>query len=294
MATAIITKIQRMSLHDGPGIRSTIFLKGCNLRCKWCHNPETFEKAPEIERIDSKCISCYSCIEVCEPKALKVTPEGITFNKADCDSCFKCVEECYPEAIHKIGNSVTAQQLLAEIEQDIPFFNQSSGGVTFSGGEAMMQIDFLEQALKLLKQSNIHTAIETNMSAPWQHFERVLPYLDYVMADIKLWDSEAHKQWTGVGNSRILTNIKNLDDTGVAYVLRTPVIPGVNDNTEALAPIVNFVSQLNNCLDYQLLPFHQLGESKYQNLGMEPLASFEKSLTKTDIQQLSQALGLSA
>lgn len=266
--TGIITAIQRMSIHDGPGIRSTIFMKGCNLRCRWCHNPETFSRAPEIEWIKDKCISCQACLLVCQSGALSLHEEKVQFDKSPCTVCFDCVPVCFPEALQKIGREITPGELFSEIEQDFPFFMESGGGITISGGEPMLQSAFVLEALKLFKNAGIHTAIETNMSLPWKKYASVLPNADLIMADLKLMDPGLHRKWTGGGNRQVLENILSLDRSGKPYYLRTPVVPGVNNNREQLRKIAAFVNQLKNIVKFELLPFHSLAAPKYENLGI--------------------------
>jgi pyruvate formate lyase activating enzyme len=263
-----ITHIQRMSTHDGPGIRSTIFLKGCNLQCKWCHNPETFSSQPELEWLSDKCISCQTCLLVCPSEALSLQNGKVAFEKSLCTACFNCVDVCFPEAIQKIGREISPEELFAEVEQDFSFFRESNGGITFSGGEPMLQLEFVKETLRLFRQAGIHTAIETNLNVPWSWYEQVLPEVDFVMADLKLVDDHIHHNWTGASNRQILQNIINLDHSGKTYILRTPIVPGVNDSQEQLEPIFEFVSRLKNIQKYELLPFHPLAASKYKNLGI--------------------------
>ncbi len=278
--TGLITTIQRMSLNDGPGIRSTVFLKGCDLRCSWCHNPEAIFSFPEMEWIGSKCIDCHACVQKCPTPALSVRSGKLKFVREECTACFACLTECYTGALHRIGREVTPRELFNEIMQDEPFFRQSGGGVTISGGEPMMQRDFTATLLQMLREAGIHTALDTNMTSPWEKYETVLPFTSLVLADLKLIDEEAHRTWTGKRNRRILENIRRLDETGIPYYVRTPVIPGVNDDDDEMARIIGFVSGLKNMTKFDLLPFHAMGAFKYKNLGlqnpMEGVASLEK------------------
>lgn len=265
----IITSVQRMSVHDGPGIRSTIFMKGCNLRCRWCHNPETFSFAPELEWIKTKCIGCQACLDVCQTGALSLINGNISFHKGGCTACFDCIPECYPEALHKIGRRVTPESLFGEIEQDFPFFEESGGGITISGGEPMLQKLFVISILKLFRTGGIHTALDTNLSVPWKHYEQLLPYTSLVMADLKAMDNELHEKWTGGDNSTIIRNIRNLDESGTPYFIRTPFIPGFNDSEKEFRSIAGLLSTLKNMKRFDLLPYHPLGNWKYVNLGVE-------------------------
>lgn len=264
----IITSIQRMSVHDGPGIRSTVFLKGCNFRCKWCHNPETFSSKQELEWISEKCINCGECIKVCQSKALDNDGGFVQYNKNKCEFCFQCLDVCYPEALLKIGQYITPEELFSAIEQDFPFFRESNGGVTFSGGEPLLQHEFVRKSLKLFKDANIHTAIETNLSVAWERIEGILPFADLIMTDLKAIDVDVHQYWTGNGSQDILRNIEKLDASGKEYWARTPVIPNVNSSKNEIEAIASFVSKLKNLSKFELLPFHPLANSKYINLGI--------------------------
>jgi len=279
--TGIITHIQRMSVHDGPGIRSTIFLKGCNLRCAWCHNPETFNPASELEWIESKCISCQACLLLCQTEALHLQEGKVTFDKIKCSNCFDCAYACFPDALQKVGEEITAEELFSRIEPDFQFFKDSEGGITVSGGEPMMQADFTTEILRLFHQAGIHTAIETNLTAPWSKYEQMLPYTDLIMADLKMMDEELHIHWTGASNKSVLLNIQQLDQLDKPYILRTPVVPNVNANDKEMDAIFQFVSGLKNLIKYELLPFHPYAASKYKNMGIpysfESVASISAS-----------------
>ncbi len=270
MIKGLIASIQRMSIHDGPGIRTAIFMKGCNFRCAWCHNPETWSPKKELEWISDKCISCGQCNIKCQQQALYLNEEGKTnFDRSNCDSCFACVPVCFPRAINVIGDEYTPKDLLKIIEQDVPFFEESGGGITFSGGEPMLQEEFIGAALRLLKEKNIHTAIETNLSVKWEKYERVLPFIDLLLADLKSMNEVVHKKWTKVTNQKVLENFKRLDQTGIPFYVRIPVIPGVNDTVGEIDSIALFLSTLKNLKKNELLPYHPLGDYKFKNLGIQ-------------------------
>lgn len=264
-----VSHVQKMSLHDGEGIRTTVFLKGCDFRCKWCHNPETFSIHPQMEWIQNKCIGCDTCLETCPTGALTSVDRTIHRNADQCNHCLTCVNTCYTEAHHLIGEICTVDELCKKIEADKMVYDMSHGGVTISGGEPMMQYDFLLALIKELHQRKINICIQTNLNAPWERYETILPYIDYLMGDFKHLDPEAHHQWTGHDNRRVLSNIIKLDQSGLAYCLRTPVVPGVNDNEQMLQKMSAFVSQLKNIQKYELLPFHPLANYKYKNMGMK-------------------------
>ena len=285
-----ITTIQRMSLHDGPGIRSTVFLKGCNMHCGWCHNPETLSSDPELEWIQQKCIGCNSCTEVCQTGAFSLVDGKPHFQKTLCTCCFDCVEVCYAEAINKIGREVTPEEVFAEVEQDFQFFKSSDGGITISGGEPMLQAEFTKQTLALFKQAGIHTALDTNLSFSWKQYEKVLPFTDLVLADLKMMDTALHLKWTGKQNSTILENIYKLDASGTPYFIRTPVVPGINDNEQEIAAMAAFVASLKNVRKYELLPYHTMASCKYSNLELENPMGQTEDLSKERLEYFQKII----
>jgi len=290
-SSGLISDIQRMSLHDGPGLRTTVFLKGCNLRCRWCHNPETFSSQPQLEMISDRCIQCGCCLPVCQTGALALNDEGrVAFNQKRCVSCFKCIDVCYPGALHKIGTLMTPEQLLKVIQADLDYFNESGGGVTFSGGEPMLQDDFLLAVLELLRAGNIHTAIETNLCVSWARYERLLPLLGLVIGDIKSLDDAAHQEWTGSSCRSVVDNIRKLDHIGHRFWLRTPVIPGFNDTEESIEAICSFASSLAHLERFELLPYHALGQYKYANLGIKCPMGEVPEMKKADLKKFDLVL----
>jgi glycyl-radical enzyme activating protein family len=281
-----------MSLHDGPGIRSTVFLKGCNMRCAWCHNPETLNKNPELEWIQQKCIGCNSCTDVCSTGAFSSTDGEIHFRKEDCTNCFRCLSVCYAEAIGKVGREVSPEQVFAEAEQDFPFFRNSGGGVTISGGEPMLQPEFTQQTLALFKKAGIHTALDTNLSISWKQYERILPFTDLVLADLKIMNPELHKTWTGQSNRIIFENLKKLDTIGIPFFIRTPVAPGVNDNEEEMQALAEFTSSLKNMRKLELLPFHSMGSFKYSNLEIDNPMENTEDLSKERLEYFQKIIDI--
>jgi pyruvate formate lyase activating enzyme len=279
-----------MSIHDGPGIRSTVFLKGCNLRCAWCHNPETLSSIPELEWIQQKCIGCNSCTEVCPTGAFSSTDGEIHFRKEDCTNCFRCLSVCYAEAIGKVGKEVTSEEVFSEVEQDFLFFRNSGGGITISGGEPMLQPEFTSQTLALFKRAGIHTALDTNLSISWSKYENVLPFTDLVLADLKLMNPALHQKWTGQSNRIILENLQKLDSTGIPYFIRTPVIPGLNDNEEEIKALAKFTSSLKNMQKLELLPFHSMGSFKYTNLEIKNPMGNTEDLSKERLEYVQKIL----
>ncbi len=265
----MITDIQRFCVHDGPGIRTTVFLKGCNLRCAWCHNPETILPSQQLQVYPGKCIACGACLTACSRGAHESVDGRRTFRRDLCAACGCCSRTCYAEALVLVGRQVTPQEVLAEVLEDRPFYANSGGGVTLSGGEPLCQRNFAIDILRLCKDAGIHTAIETNLAWPWEHLEPVLPWLDLLMADIKTMDPALHTDWTGQSNDRVLDNIRRLAGQDLPLVIRTPVVPGVNDNEAEIAAIADFLAGLPNLRYYELLPYHPLGHGKYASLGME-------------------------
>lgn len=247
----IISDIQRFCMHDGPGIRTTVFFKGCPLRCEWCHNAETQNCQKELLFYKEKCIGCGIC-KACDKEA--------------CIVCGACVQNCPTGAREVAGYEYTAQELYDQIQKDIAFYGKE-GGVTFSGGECMMQVEGLAEVLKMCKENGIHTAIDTAGYVPFEHFEKILPYTDLFLYDIKLFDFEKHKKYTGVDNKLILENIKKLFSAGATIWVRIPIIPSVNDNTQEMKKIKEFLDGCGSPEKIELLPYHPMGESKSQALG---------------------------
>lgn len=253
---AMIFDIQRNSFVDGPGIRTTVFFKGCNLRCKWCHNPESHSSLPQMMYYKNKCTGCGKCREVCP------------YNLTRCDLCGKCTIYCPHDARRICGREYSVDEVFDEVIKDKIFYETSGGGVTFSGGECMLQIDFLCEILKKCKENGLHTAVDTAGNVPWESFEKILKYTDLFLYDVKLFDSNRHKQYTGVGNERILDNLTKLFKCGANVYIRIPVIGGVNDNEEEMTAIKDFLSSYSP-EKTELLPYHAMGEHKYDALDIK-------------------------
>jgi pyruvate formate lyase activating enzyme len=256
----VVFNIQRASTHDGPGLRTTVFFKGCNLRCQWCHNPESWIAAPQLQYVGERCMGCGACAEVC--------PKG----DGACVGCGRCAEVCYAGARVLLGVAMTAREVIQKIEPDAPFYHSSGGGVTFSGGEPMLRPEFLTAVLGMCRARSIHTAVDTAGDVPWAAFEAVRPYTDLFLYDIKCFDGELHRRVTGVGNARIKDNLARLVGAGEKVVVRVPVIPGVNDGDAELAALSGFLHAIGPA-DVELLPYHKLGARKYEMLGMEDLTA---------------------
>ena len=287
MIKGMITDIQRFSLHDGPGIRTTVFLKGCNMRCAWCHNPETLDSRCMLEIKETLCEDCRTCFKNFVPNAHNLKPGNV--HTVDMDKCIyysDCINKCPYGAIEVIGKMVSVSEVYAEIEQDLPYYSESNGGVTVSGGEPFMQCEFLYELFDICKKNDIHTAVETNLSMPMSVIERVLDKIDLVIFDIKLFDDINHRKWTGVSNKQILNNATKLAKTKKPIIIRTPIIPSVNDDKNEIKNIVDFISEFDSLLYYELLPYNSLGEDKYKKMNMEYLFSGTRALPKTMMQKL--------
>ena len=284
----LITNVQRFSIHDGPGIRTTVFLKGCPLRCFWCHNPETWRPEPEVQFFPSRCIGCSACLERC-PQGVHALVDGQhTLQRTLCRACGRCVETCYAEALVMCGRWWEAEELLAELLRDRPFYEQSGGGITLSGGEPLLQQAFSLRVLQLCKQAGLHTAVETAAVCRWRDLAGLLPWIDLLMVDLKHMDEARHRSVTGASNRRVLANLRRIGTMGVALVVRTPVVPGVNDTPEAVAAIAGFVRGLPNLLYYELMGFHRLAGGKYQSLGLANPADALQAPSREAMEALAQ------
>lgn len=269
MTTGIIFDIKRYAIHDGPGIRTTVFMKGCPLACRWCHNPEGIHPAPFWTYRKDRCIRCGACVENCPQQALALEVQGIVSSGALCSRCFTCTEICPAEARQKVGRKVTAQELLGEIKKDIPFFDTSGGGVTFSGGEPLMQAEFLIASLKMCGGEHIHRVVDTTGHIDSETLMAVAAHTDLFLYDLKMMDSAKHEKYTGVTNRLILDNLKQLTRQGAGLIIRLPLIPGVNDDADNLDQTGAFLSRLQGIKKLDLLPYHDFQKSKYNRFGVD-------------------------
>jgi len=262
----LIFSIQRYSTEDGPGIRTTVFMKGCPLRCPWCHNPEGQEFFPQIAFNDSRCIGCKRCVDACAQGAINLAADGPRTDRGKCQSCGKCAEACPAGARELIGKYMTAEEVSSEVERDMLFYRSSGGGVTVGGGEPTMQPGFLAEFLKKCHERGIHTALDTSGYVAWKTMGEVLRHVDLVLYDMKLMDSAKHALYTGVSNELILENARRIAGRGTPMVMRVPVIPGYTDGEDNIRGIMEFAGGLESVARVDLLPFHRLGEPKYRKL----------------------------
>jgi glycyl-radical enzyme activating protein len=274
MTSPLISNIQRFSVDDGPGIRTTVFLKGCNLRCRWCHNPECISFPPSLQLIESSCTSCGRCVERCPDGVHEITPEGQhRLHRERCTGCGACAYACLNTALTIIGQPFTPDELVSKLERDKKYFETSKGGVTISGGDPMLFPVYTAQVLALLKKKGIHTAVDTAGCVPWANFEQVLPNADLFLYDVKAASRALHQALTGVDNTLILDNLHRLSAAGARIFVRVPVIPGCNDSADELSAIASLLAALPTPPELtQLLPYHSYGAGKYATLGLkEPL-----------------------
>lgn len=264
---AIISDIKRFAVHDGDGIRTTVFFKGCPLRCRWCHNPEGIDHRPQLSYIAKKCIGCGACAAICSNGAHEIFPEGHGFHRERCVNCGACVAGCMGQALKLYGREISLEQLMPRLLEDRAFYESSGGGVTLSGGEPLVQANFCRELLKRLKEEGIHTAVDTCGCVDQRAIEAVLPYTDQFLYDVKAVDEAVHIHCTGVSNRRILENLAYIDGCGTAIEIRIPYVPGMNDGE--IEGIGAFLKTLKMVSRVKVLPYHSFAGSKYEALGIE-------------------------
>jgi len=264
----MVFDIKRYAINDGPGIRIVVFLKGCNLNCAWCHNPESISREKERMYAPARCIKCGTCVLACPNKAIALTPEGIVTDAELCTLCGKCAEVCPTKAIEISGRPMSVAEIMSEIEKERVFFDQSGGGVTFSGGEPLLQARFLIELLDECGHRGIHRAVDTAGLANTEIVLEVARRTDLFLYDLKMMDSDKHREWVGIPNEKILENLKVLAETGAKIIIRIPLIGGVNDDAENLEATARFVAELSGeKKEVNLLPYHKIAQTKYQKLG---------------------------
>jgi pyruvate formate lyase activating enzyme len=266
--SGIIFDIRRFSIHDGPGIRTVVFLKGCPLACTWCHNPEGIDPTPALIYRASRCIRCGTCISACPQGAISVDGDTVRTGRERCVHCGTCADVCYAEARELAGRRVTVAEVVAELERDAVFYDESGGGVTFSGGEPLLQADFLLALLQACQEKGLSAALDTCGFAPWETVDRVREYIALFLYDVKLMDEARHQRFTGVSNALILENLRRLAQQGHRIILRLPLIPGVNDDAENVRQTGALAAALH-LPEVDLLPYHEAGVNKYERLDMD-------------------------
>lgn len=265
----LIFKISRCSTEDGPGIRTTVFFKGCPLKCIWCHSPQSQRHETEIAFYENRCMRCGACVRACPEKAQVVSKARRIVLWDKCNYCGECVKVCPTRALDMIGGYMTVQEVVEVVKKDMVYYKNSGGGVTFSGGEPLAQPRFLIGCLESCHEIGIHTAVETCGFVKWSTLEKILPLTDLFLYDIKLMDSERHRQLTGVGNELILENLKRLDENGKTIWIRVPLITGCNDSAENICQTAEFAGTLKHLAVVSLLPYNTAAEANYLSIGQK-------------------------
>jgi pyruvate formate lyase activating enzyme len=282
----ITFNVQRFSTEDGPGIRTTVFFKGCPLRCAWCHNPEGLSPRPELMWYDVRCIGARDCLSACPERALELTPDGMRIDRTKCTACGACAEACPAGALEVIGREWTPDELFAEVDKDTVFYDTSGGGVTLSGGEPMAQADFVLALARLCHEAGIHVALDTCGTVAWERYERVLPLVDLVLYDLKIFDAERHRASTGADNGLILENGRRIAAAGVPMWIRTPVIPGYTASAANIAALGDLIAELSTVERWDLLAYTNLGQPKYHRLDLPYALEGAPLVTRAEMESL--------
>jgi len=262
-----VFNISRYAIHDGPGIRTTVFLKGCPLNCWWCHNPESMSRAPQLAVRMNRCIRCGACLGECSNHAISMVDGEIVNDPASCRLCLACAAACPADAREITGRSMTVAEVIAEVKKDIPFYDESGGGVTFSGGEPLMQPEFLIELLDASGRLDLHRTVDTSGYAKKEILLEAAARADLLLYDLKHMNSEIHRKYTGVGNEVILENLKALSVRGISLRIRFPLIPGINDDQVNVEETAAFLKRLDRVRDVDILPYHDVATSKYKRFG---------------------------
>lgn len=278
-----IFNIQKFSIHDGPGIRTTVFLKGCPLNCMWCHNPESINKNIDILYDKEKCTLCGECIKKCKRGALKIIDEAVITDLSKCMFCGECAFYCINNARELVGKEYTIDELIQEVKKDMSFYEESGGGVTLSGGEPLLQIEAVLKILKKLKNIGIHTAIDTSGYIPFENMLKIIDYTDVFLYDLKIIGDDKHKKYIGVSNALILDNLKKLSNLDANINLRMPIIEGINADLEDITKAIEFIKQVK-IKDINILPYHDIAKHKYKKLGRNYREDIMKVPTDKKIQ----------
>jgi pyruvate formate lyase activating enzyme len=288
-AKGIIFDLKKFAIHDGPGIRSTVFFKGCPLRCHWCHNPEGLSFNREVMVFNQRCLStCRVCLDICPQKALTKNKEGIVLKRGFCNACGLCADACPAEGLQMTGRKVTADQVIAELAKDEIFYQGSNGGVTFSGGEPLAQIDFLHELLLAAKTQGWHTAVDTCGHAPFADFAKIMPLVDLFLYDLKIIDADKHRRLAGLSNDLILENLTKLSQGASSLAIRIPLIPGSNDSRTDIKQLADFCVSLPRTHPVHLLPYHRGGSGKRKRLDQSNPLPVTRPPTAAKIQKIKE------
>lgn len=290
MVKGLISYIQKFSIHDGPGIRTTVFLKGCSLECLWCGNPETISSSPEIMFSENICMGCGLCQKACQNGAVKIVQGRSPLRNRDlCKGCGDCAEACPKNALVLRGKWMSVEAVFVEIEKDLPFYKRSGGGLTLSGGEPFLQADFIKELLKMSAKRGIHTAVDTSGYTQWSSIEQSLEYIDLFLYDIKHMDLVVHQKGTRVSNKLILENLQKLLKLGKNIVLRLPLIPDFNTSKEDLEQIAVFAGQAG-AKEIRILPYHKYGSGKYKKIGKKYALDGLQVMDEQDVEKAKKLL----
>jgi len=290
-AAGLVSSVRRLAIHDGPGIRTVVFLKGCQLCCLWCAAPETQSSGRDVVFYPERCLACDRCRAACPEEAIRVDAAGRrSLDRARCTLCGQCAEVCYAEALTMPAAWRTVGEVLAEVLCDRVFYDRSGGGVTVSGGEPLQQAEFTAALLRACKREGLHTAMETSGFQDWDVFERTLTDLDLLLYDLKAMDPEKHLRFTGASNERILENLRRAVSRGVATIIRVPVIPGFNDDEKNFQTMGRFLAGIGPIQRVDLLPYHRFGEATYGRLGREYALATIPLMTDERLEELAGIL----
>jgi pyruvate formate lyase activating enzyme len=290
MISGSIFDVKRYSLHDGPGIRTTVFLQGCPLSCWWCHNPESQSASASMHYQPESCLGCEACVDTCDEHALTLTSDGIQRDEQLCVTCGECAEACPTESRDLVGRTVSVEDVLFELEKDRLYYDESGGGVTFSGGEPLSQAGFLIELLKACGARDLHRVVDTSGLATTETILKVAAHTDLFLFDLKLMDDQRHRQTTGVSNKVILNNLRALNAEGQAMRVRVPVIPGINDHLQNFSDLADFLAPLNHVRQVDLLRFHASAKEKHSKFGIPWKLNSTPELAPGRMNELAETL----